>query len=64
VRYFNNIETRVVINFFFLQSKVPKEIHTILAETLSCFLSGGANDLSAPHVSIARSVKRHTDLGF
>ena len=30
---FNNIETRAVINFFF-QSKVPKEIHAILTETL------------------------------
>jgi len=26
----NNIETRAVINFFFLQGKAPKEIHTIL----------------------------------
>ena len=29
-----NIETRAVINFFFLQGKVPKEIHAILTETL------------------------------
>jgi transposase len=28
-----NIETRAVINFFFLQGKAPKEIHTILTET-------------------------------
>ena len=34
-RNFNNIETRAVISFFFfLQSKAPKEIHTILTETL------------------------------
>jgi len=33
-RDFNNIETRVVIKFFFLQGKAPKEIHTILKETL------------------------------
>ena len=33
-RDFNNIETRVVINFFFLQGKAPKEIHDILTETL------------------------------
>jgi len=33
-RDFNNIETRALINFFFLQSKAPKEIHTILRETL------------------------------
>jgi len=31
---FNNIETRAVINFFFLQGKEPKEIHAILTETL------------------------------
>jgi len=29
-RDFNNMETRVVIKFFFLQGKAPKEIHTIL----------------------------------
>ena len=33
-RDFNNIETRVVTNFFFLQGKAPKEIHAILTETL------------------------------
>jgi len=34
-RDFNNIETRVVIKFFFfLQGKTPKEIHAILTETL------------------------------
>ena len=32
-RDFNNIETRAV-KFFFLQGKVPKEIHAILVETL------------------------------
>ena len=32
-RDFNNIETRA-IKFFFLQDKVPKEIHAILTETL------------------------------
>jgi len=32
-RDFNNIKTRAVINFFFLQSKAPKEIHAILTET-------------------------------
>jgi len=46
-RDFNNIETRAVINFFFLQDKVPKEIHAILTETLACFLPGRAKDLSA-----------------
>jgi len=32
-RDFNNIDTQAVINFFFLQGKAPKEIHTILTET-------------------------------
>ena len=31
---FNNIETRAVIVFFFLQGKAQKEIHTIPTETL------------------------------
>ena len=47
-RYFNNIGTRTVIRFLFLQGKAPKEIHTILTETLACFLRGRAKDLSAP----------------
>ena len=46
-RDFKNIETRAVINFFFLQGKAPKEIHAILTETLAYFLPGRANDLSA-----------------
>jgi len=33
-RDFNNIETRAIINFFFLQGKALKEIHAILKETL------------------------------
>jgi len=33
-RDFNNIETRAVIKFFFLQGKAPKEIHAILTQTL------------------------------
>jgi len=33
-RNFNNMETRAVIKFFFLQGKAPKEIHAILIETL------------------------------
>ena len=33
-RDFNNIETRAVIKFFFLQGKAPKEIQAILIETL------------------------------
>ena len=47
-RDFNNMETRDVIKFIFLQGKAPKEIHTILTETLACFLPGRAKDLSAP----------------
>ena len=33
-RDFNNIETRALINFFFLQGKTMKEIHAILTEIL------------------------------
>jgi len=47
-RDFNNIETRAVIKFFFLQGKTPKEIHAILTETLVCFIPGRAKDLSPP----------------
>ena len=47
-RDFNNIETRAVIKFFFLQGKAPKEIHAILTETSACFLPSRAKDLSAP----------------
>ena len=32
-RDFNNIETRSVNKFFFLQGKAPKDIHAILKET-------------------------------
>ena len=32
-RHFNNMETRAVIKFFFLQGKAPKEIHAILTQT-------------------------------
>ena len=48
VRDFNNIETLAVIKFFFLQGKAPTEIYAILTETLACFLSDRAKDLSAP----------------
>jgi len=47
-RDFNDIETRAVIKFLFLQGNAPKEIHAILKETLACFLPGRAKDLSAP----------------
>jgi len=33
-RDFNDMETRAVIKYFFLQGKAPKEIHAILTETL------------------------------
>ena len=46
-RDFDKIETRAVIKFLFLHGKTPKEIHAILTETLVCFLSGRAKDLSA-----------------
>ena len=46
-RDFNKIETRTVIKFLSPQGKAQKEIHTILTETLACFLPGRAKDLSA-----------------
>ena len=42
-RDFNNIETQAVIKFFF-----PARQGAILTETLACFLSGRAKDLSGP----------------
>jgi len=33
-RDFNNIETRAVIKFIFLEGKAPKEINAILTEIL------------------------------
>jgi len=48
-RGFNNIETRAVSKFFFfLQGKAPKDLLSILTETLTCILRGRAKDLSAP----------------
>jgi len=61
-RDFTNIETLAVIKHFFLQGKAPKEIHTILTETLACFLPGRAKDLSAPlyiFTVILRTFKEH-----
>jgi len=52
-RDFNNIETRAVIKFIFLQGKASKEIHAILTETLACFLPGRAKDLSAPLYNVS-----------
>jgi hypothetical protein len=46
-RDFNNIETRAVIKFSYPQGKALKEINAILTETLSCFTSVCAKDLSA-----------------
>ena len=42
-RDFNNIETRAVIKFFFLQGKAPKEIHAFLKETLGKHAPSYAN---------------------
>jgi hypothetical protein len=54
-RGFNNVETRAVIKFFFLQDKAPKEICAIPAETLAFFLPDLAKDLSAPLCSYTLS---------
>ena len=51
---FNNMETRAVIKYFFLQGKASKEIRAILTETLACFLPGRAKDLSAPLYCVVR----------
>ena len=55
-RDFNNIETRAVIEFLFLQGKAPKEIHAILTDTLACFLPGRAKVLSAPLYCAVRNI--------
>jgi hypothetical protein len=46
-RDFNKIETPPVIKFLSLQAKLPKEIRSILTETLACSLSGRATALPA-----------------
>ena len=38
--------SRRELSFFFLQGKAPKEICSILTETLACFLPGRAKDLA------------------
>ena len=53
LRDFNNIDTRTVIKFLFLQGKAPKEIYAILTETLACFFPGLAKGLSAPLYMVA-----------
>ena len=60
-RDFNNIETRAVIKFFFFPGgKAPKEIHSILTETLTCFLHGRTKDLSAPLYNVELQYDIHT----
>ena len=61
-RDFNNIETRAVINFLFLQAKAPKEIHAILTETLACFLSDWAKDL--PESLYRNHILQQTTIDF
>ena len=67
---FNNIETRAVIKFFFLQGKAPKEIHAILIETLvehapsyatvknwvAHFKHGDFSTCHAPHSGLPKTV--------
>jgi len=45
-RNFNNIETRAVTKFLFLQGKVPKEIRTILT-VINTPVMGTGNDCSS-----------------
>jgi len=56
LRDFNNIDTRTVIKFLFLQGKAPKEIHAILTETLACLFPGWAKELSHYLVSLVRPI--------
>ena len=56
-RDFNNIETRAIVKYFFVQGKALKEIHAILTETLACFLPGRTKDLSAPLYYSLRVIK-------
>jgi len=51
-RAISTTSRRELSSIFFLQVKSPKEIHTILTETLACFLSGRAKDFSAPFTSV------------
>jgi len=51
--------SRHQVFYFFLQGKAPKEIHTILTETLACFLPGRAKDLSPPLYTTAEP-RNHT----
>jgi len=61
-RDFNNIETRVVIKFFFsLQGKAPKEIYAILTETLVCLLPCRGQGLISTHVMTYSKVKVKSD---
>ena len=69
-RDFNNIEKRAVIKFFFLQGKAPKEIYTILTETIgeyapsydtvknwaSQFKRGDFSTCDAPHSGRPKTV--------
>ena len=42
--------------YFFLQGKAPEEIHAILTETLVCFLTSRAKDLSASLYFVTQQV--------
>jgi len=44
----DNIETRTVINFVFLQGKTPKEINTILTETIGEYAPCHRQELGGP----------------
>jgi len=44
------------VKVFFLQCNAPKEIHSILTETLACFLPGRTKDLSASLYKIGENL--------
>jgi len=52
-RNFNNMETQDVIKFFFLQGKVPKEIHTI---DMAQSKRGDFSTCDAPHPRRTKTV--------
>ena len=72
-RDFNDIGTRAVNKFFFLQGKAPKEIHAILKETLGKdavmyatvknwvvrFIRGDFSTWDAPRLGRPRIVTTH-----
>ena len=58
-QFIATIGTFEATRFFFLQGKAPKKIHTIITETLACFLPGRAKDLEHPCSYVVYTTKRN-----